>query len=279
MLLSPYISVNRSTMKIKYQYLVYILLSTIISCSKPEQKTKVSGPVAPEKTKDSATVKRPEGKEVSWKGFLNGKVPVFIHYQLDGNVIVGEITYLNTKNRLPITLLGSIEDDNSYRILEFEKSGNITGIITGSPADGLFKGSWFSPKTRKELTLNLVKKDTAIVSMETEAKLDDVFGHYHYQYSEAGYQGDLEIKKLPASKAVFGITSVTGDPARNLAQIDDDTISLKTTDFTYKLADTDDCEFKVKFYKGFALVQYTNGTCSGQFGFNATIEGIYLKTK
>ncbi|WP_160138765.1 hypothetical protein [Chryseobacterium sp. c4a] len=226
-----------------------------------------------------ASVKNQNGKEISWKGFVNGKTPVFIHYQIDGDIIVGEITYLNTKNKLPITLIGTLEADHSYRILEFEKSGNITGVITGKPTEGNFKGSWFSPKTRKELVLDLVKKDTALVSKEIETKREDLFGRYHYQYSEAGYQGDLEIKKLPDSKAVFGITSVTGDPGRNIAQIDDDTISLTTTNFTYKLPDTDDCEFKVKFYKGFAVVQYTQGVCSGQFGMNATIEGIYLKTK
>lgn len=259
----------------KYKYLVYIPLLAIISCNKPDQRNSV----IPKRSVTLASVKKQVGKEISWKGFLNGKTPVFIHYQIDGDVIVGEITYLNTKSKLPITLLGTIDTDHNYRILEFEKSGNITGVITGKPTDGAFKGSWFSPKTRKELTLNLVRKDTAIVSKKIETKVNDLFGRYHYQYSEAGYQGDLEIKKLPNSKAVFGITSVTGEPARNLAQIDDDTIDLKTTGFTYKLTDTEECEFKVKFYKGFAVVQYTQGVCSGQFGMNATVEGIYLKTK
>ncbi|WP_347217195.1 hypothetical protein, partial [Chryseobacterium sp.] len=250
----------------KYKYLVYIPLLTIISCSKPEQKDKVSTSAIPKESVTLASVKPQVSKEISWKGFLNGKTPVFMHYQIDGNIVVGEITYLNTKNKLPITLVGTIDNEDNYRILEFEKSGNITGVITGKPTAGDFKGSWFSPKTRKELALNLVKKDTALTSKKIETKIEDLFGRYHYQYSEAGYQGDLEIKKLPGSKAVFGITSVTGEPARNLAQIDDDTISLTTTDFTYKLADTEDCGFKVKFYKGFAVVQYSQGICSGQFG-------------
>lgn len=263
----------------KYKYLIYIPLLTIISCNKSEKKVEASNSVLQNRSATLASVKNQVGEEISWKGFLNGKTPVFIHYQIDGNIIVGKITYLNTKNKLPITLLGTIEDDNSYRILEFEKSGNITGVITGNSKEGTFNGSWFSPKTRKELVINLVKKDTTLVSKEIETNVEDLFGRYHYQYSEAGYQGDLEIKKLPDSKAVFGITSVTGDPGRNLAQIDDDTIDLKTTSFTYKLADTDDCKFKVKFYRGFAVVQYTQGVCSGQFGMNATVEGIYMKTK
>ncbi|MGE8553149.1 MAG: hypothetical protein ACN6OB_04305 [Chryseobacterium jejuense] len=261
------------------KYLVYIPLLAIISCNKSDPKVEASSSITPESSVALASVNNQVGKEIYWKGFVNGKTPVFIHYQIDDNVIVGEITYLNTKNKLPITLLGTVEDDNNYRILEFEKSGNITGVITGKPSEGAFTGSWFSPKTRKELALNLVKKDTALASKEIETNVEDLFGRYRYQYSEAGYQGDLEIKRLPGSKAVFGITSVTGEPARNLAQVDDDTIDLKTTHFTYKLDDTDECEFKVKFYKGFAVVQYTKGVCSGQFGMNATIEGIYLKIK
>ncbi len=168
----------------KYKYLLYVSLLTIISCNQPDQRNSVT----PKRSVTLASVNNQVGKEISWKGFLNGKTPVFIHYQLDGNIIVGEITYLNTKNKLPITLLGTIDSDNNYRILEFEKSGNITGVITGKPAEDVFKGSWFSPKTRKELALNLVKKDTALVSKKIETKLEDLYGHYHYQYSEEGYQ-------------------------------------------------------------------------------------------
>lgn len=201
----------------------------------------------------------------------------FIHYQLDSNLIMGEITYLNTKDKLPIKLFGTIEEDKNYRLLEFDKTGNITGIITGLPSGKIFNGSWFSPKTRKELSLNLTSKDTVINSPTLATELQNIFGHYHYQYSEAGYQGDFEISKLPDNKAVFGITSVTGEPARNVAQIDDDTIKLNNTFFTYKVPDTDSCEFEVKFYKGLALIRYTKGYCDSQFGMNATIDGIFLK--
>lgn len=142
----------------KYKYLVYIPLLTVISCNKSEQKAKNSDSVTPEPSVALSSVQKGGEKEISWKGLLNGKTPVFMHYQLDGNLIAGEITYLNTKNKLPITILGTIEDDHSYRILEFEKSGNITGIITGKPTDGTFTGSWFSPKTKKNLYLTLSRR-------------------------------------------------------------------------------------------------------------------------
>jgi len=147
----------------------------------------------------------------------------------------------------------------------------------GTITNDTFNGNWFSPKTRKELTLNLIKKDTAIEAVTADTRPEDIFGHYHYQYSEAGYQGDFEIKQLPGSKAIFGISSVTGEPARNIAQIDDDTISLHSTGFTYTLPGTDNCAFEVKFYKAFVYIKYTKGFCEGQFGHNATIDGIFLK--
>ena len=253
----------------------YILLLATISCNNQQQKVNGSDTPISAKTTTLTDIKN----EFCWTGTLNGKTPIFIHYQLDSNLIIGEITYLNTKDKIPIRLLGTIEDDKSYRLLEFEKSGNITGIITGSPTDKIFNGSWFSPKTRKELVVSLVKKYTAIMSTKTDTQLQDIFGDYHYQYSEAGYQGDLEITKLSDSKVAFGITSVTGEPGRNVAQIDDDTIKLNSTHFIYKVPNTDSCEFEVKFYKGFAFIRYTKGYCDGQFGMNATIDGIFLKTE
>lgn len=259
--------------------LIFILFLTIISCNSQQQKVGDTGTLTSDSVHAFTTTNIQDTKEACWTGTLNGKTPVFIHYKLDSNLIIGEIIYLNTKNKQPIILLGTIEDDKSYRLLEFEKSGNITGVIIGSPTDNTFKGSWFSPKTGKELIVNLTKMDTVIKAVVTETNLQDVFGHYHYQYSEAGYQGDFEITKLTNSKAIFGLTSVTREPARNLAHVDDDTIDLNTTRFTYKIPDTDSCEFEVKFYKQFAYIKYTKGFCDGQFGMNATIDGIFLKTE
>ena len=252
----------------------YILLLTIFSCNNPTKQVSTSTD-----TSSSATNIRPQTEsETCWMGTLNNKTPVFLHYKMDDSLIIGEITYLNTKDKFPILIVGTIEEDKNYRLLEFEKSGNITGVITGLPTGKAFNGSWFSPKTRKELVLNLIKKDTIVNSRSIQTNLEEIFGHYHYQYTEEGYQGDLEITKLTNSKIIFGITAVTEEPARNVAQVDDDTIELNTTHFIYKIPESDNCEFEVRFYKGFAYIKYTKGYCNGQFGMNATIDGIFLKT-
>jgi len=219
-------------------------------------------------------------KEICWKGTLNGKTPVFIHYQLDSNLIVGEITYLTTEDKLPIRLLGTIEDDKSYRLLEFDKSGNITGIIEGTPKENEFNGSWFSPRTKKELEMKLLPKDTLISRPSIKPDPNSIFGEYHYQYGENGYNGDIEFNKVSDGKAAFNILSLTNvERGPNIAEVEKDTIAFSGNKFIYKIPDSDVCEFKVTFYNGFAYIYYTKGYCESQFGLNATIDGIYLKTK
>jgi hypothetical protein len=223
---------------------------------------------------------KPDGlTELCWSGKINKKIPVFLHYSVNDNLIVGEITYLNSISKKPIKILGTVENDKSYRVLEFESGGNITGVIYGKPGQQTFDGSWFSPKTRKEVSLHLEKKDTSIVTQTIEPNLDEISGKYHYQYAKEGSSGDFSISKIKNNKAGFSIVSVTDGPALNTAEVSDDTIQLKGNSFIYKIPDADDCDFEVKFYKDFLTVKYIKGPCVGQFGMNATVEGIFLKVR
>jgi hypothetical protein len=262
------------------KYWTYVLLLTVISCNNQHQKVDKSDTLVsstPSALTDSQTK---SDNEICWTGTLNGKTPIFIHYQLDSNLIIGEITYLNTKDKLPITLLGTIEDDKSYRLLEFDKTGNITGVIEGKPTEKIFNGLWVSPKTKKELAMTLSSKDTLISSVNIKPTESDIFGNYHYQYGENGYNGDFDINKIGNNKINFHILSLTNvERGPNIAEVEKDTIAMTGHSFIYKIPDSDSCEFKVTFYKDFAYINYTKGYCESQFGLNATIDGIYLKTK
>lgn len=259
--------------------LVYILEIFLVSCTNEQTKNNPSQNDTAKNNPEFVVTDAADKYDICWSGTVNAKTPVFIHYQVSDQLIVGEITYLNTKEKKPIKIIGTIEEDKSYRILEFEPDGNISGIITGTPVERAFNGQWFSPKTRKELDLQLFRVDSLIQSRSIEADLKDVYGDYRYQYSEAGYQGAFNIDRVSDDRASFSISSVTGEPARNIADIGTDTIRLGATNFIYKVPETDSCEFKVSFFKGFAYVNYTIGNCDGQFGHNATIEGIFLKMK
>lgn len=228
----------------------------------------------------ASEAKRPSVRsEFYWSGFINHKIPVFIHYSIEDDLITGQLFYLNTKSRQPITLIGTIEEDSSYRILEFGKDGNISGIISGKPKDEIFHGEWFSPETRKEFPLHLGSKDTTFTPLSLEAPNGDIDGIYHYQYSEEGSQGDMQVKRLGENTIAFSIFSVTDAPARNLAEVPEDTVQLTGNSFIYTIPGSDGCQFKVRFYKDFSRVTYTRGYCEGQFGMNATVDGIYLKVK
>ena len=260
----------------KYGKLMLCLL--IMSCNSRKEKASAKDLPPDGKDANSATVEKNSSSDICWTGTINARTPVFLHYKQHGEILTGEIIYLDTKDKKPISLIGTMDTDSTFRLLEFERSGNITGIISGRPAGNIFMGRWFSPKRRRELSLSLTKKDSLVVSDNADAQTQDIFGSYHYQFSENGYIGYMEIKKLPGSRAAFGITSLTG-PAGNVAQVEDDTIILKDTRFVYAIPNTDDCEFEVRFFKGFVYIKYTKGACEDQFGMNATIEGIYLKTE
>lgn len=215
--------------------------------------------------------------EINWTGTLNNKTAINLKYSISGEIIIGEITYLNTKNKTPIKVIGTIEEDKSYRILEFESNGNITGIITGKPNEKEFNGNWFSPKSRKSLTLNLTNPTKKQITISQNVIISNA--NYHYGYSEKGPQGDFEIKKLKNNKYVFSIMSVTGAPSLNIADIDETEISITGNSFKYVLPEEKENEFQVTFYSDFVVIKYTKGDFEGQFGHNATIEGIYLKMK
>jgi len=258
----------------------YVLALTLISCNSQQQKIRSSDNTPSTPSTATPGSKPQSDKEICWTGALNDKTPIFIHYKLDSNVIVGEITYLNTKDRSPIRLLGTIEDSKNYRLLEFDQTGNITGVIVGKPMEKAFNGIWVSPKKKKELSMSLSAKDTSVSTADIRPNKNQIFGRYHYQYGENGFSGDFDINNIVGNKIDFHILSLTNvERGPNIAEVETDTIPMTGDSFVYKIPDTDSCEFKVKFYKDFAYISYTKGYCAGQFGLNATIDGLYLKVK
>lgn len=216
-------------------------------------------------------------QQIYWEGQINNKLPIIINYSLQENLVIGEITYLNTKNKMPIKLIGTIEDDKSFRLLEFDKSGNISGIISGKTKDNEFNGTWFSPKSRKEYSFNLKKLKKQIKAVSNTINEKDIYGDYQYSYGKFAYSGELNIEKIDKNNIAFEILSVGNGEAPSIAQIERDTIKLENNSFVYKLSESDDCEFKITFYKSFVYVKYLKGNCDGQFGMNASIEGIFIK--
>lgn len=263
---------------------IFIFTLLFFACNSPEKKSDVHVESEPDSSRPISDSEAPQKTEtaehnLTWVGTINEKIPVFLHFQTDGVVAVGEIVYLNTKNKTPIRLIGKIEESKNYFFREYEDTGNITGIISGTLEEDKFSGSWYAPGKNIDWKIELTPKDTLIPSTEIQADMDDVFGNYHYQYGEQGYQGDVTMKREADGTQSFSLFSMTQAPGRNMAEIET-SLALTKPEFLYKISEEGDegeCECKVRFYKGFAFVTYTQTDCFGYFGHNATVEGIFLK--
>jgi hypothetical protein len=258
--------------------IIYIAIIIILSCNNEQNGKKTEIKFSDQLSSTISENKETEQFQICWKGKLNSKTNILLHYQRQDDLIVGQIIYLDTKEQKPICIIGTIEEDRSLRLLEFDKTGNITGIIIGSQKETEFNGSWFSPKTKKEIKMSLSIIDTTIKIENIETSLENIIGEYNYQYSEKGFQGNLTIEKVNDKNVSIRILSVTRDPSRNIADIEIDTVQAMT-DFIYKVPETDSCEFRVRFFRNFAYINYTRGYCSGIFGHNATVDGIFYKQK
>lgn len=216
-----------------------------------------------------------------WTGHINGSIPVFIWLVEKDSVFKGEVVYTRTKNKAPITLLGQrFPDEREIRICEYLPDGTITGIYTFDKIAPATTGTWFSPATRKELNLSLVSKDTALPALDTSFEPGEIAGDYSYAYSKNGAQGSINIQRIAKGKIAFDIGCVSDAPAHDLAEVDKDTVAFTNHSFVYKLPGSENCSFRVRFYKNFLTVQYVagHGDCGGSFGMGATVEGIFYKS-
>lgn len=254
------------------KYLIVLFLFILLGCTeRPVKKNSNST--------NSGNTLTPNAIDYSWSGTLKETIPVFLHYSIHKNVIAGNIVYTINAEKKSKRILGMIESDSSYRLTEFNEDGNIPVVISGIPGEQHFNCSWISVDTKEEFQLKLLKKDTVIETINFQADLNNIYGNYHYSYNEEGYQGNVSISKPANNKIAFDIFSVTGAPGRNMAEVPLDSIQLNGNSFVYKIPESDSCEFKVNFFKDFLMIEYTRGFCEGQFGWNATIEGIFFKTK
>lgn len=269
------------------QLTIVILTLSFLGCSYENKKStstttsnSKSETISEEETQHGEELTGSETSISSWKGKLDGKTNIQISIQDLGNVWYGEIIYLDTKSKRPIELIGEVMEDNYFRLLEFNKEGYVSGILTGQlEGDKIINGSWFSPKSRKELKMELEPTKLLVNLNPIEADRKKIFGDYHYQFGPDGHTGTLSIKSLGGNRATFELNAVTGAPAYNIADISKDTITLKENSFVYPLKYTEGCEIEVHFYNNFAQVVFPNGYCDGGFGHNASPEGFYYKVK
>ncbi|UOK42231.1 MULTISPECIES: hypothetical protein [Flavobacterium] len=223
--------------------------------------------------------------DMCWNGTINNKIPVFIHYSLENDLVIGEITYTKTKEKKPIKLIGEYFTDNdsqdpeSLRLVEYDKNGNVTGIIVVTPNKKELNGKWFSPNTNQEYSLKATKNDTLQIYSNHKANPNDIYGEYSYSYGKFAYKGDLAIKK-DVNNISFNILALGKGDGPNISQIEDATINKITNNsFIYKIPDTENCSIKVTFYKDFVSVKRLERDCEEVFAMGTYVDEVYIKTK
>jgi len=218
-----------------------------------------------------------------WQGKLGENIPVFLHFQKHKNLIVGEITYLNTKAKKPIPLIGRKYSKSGLLYLnEFTEGGIITGVWMLTPQGDSLTGHWYAPYSDEQYRVAVVKQDTLMSSLSISTHSQHISGEYEYHYGEKGPQGTWRIKRLDEHHITIKASAVTSAPARNLAYVSTDTVRIDNHQFVYKVGMDSDCKIVMQgtFYKVFLKVNYINDEpCRYYFGHNATLEGIFYKTE
>jgi len=213
----------------------------------------------------------------SFKGFINNKIEVEGWIHTYENAIFGELKY--TQGSSPIRLAGTIENYRFFRMMEFEQSGNVTGILTGDIHEDGLSGSWFSPLTRKSFDFDfkpLNEKPKLNVPI-----IDGIEGEYKYQFSNDGSTGNMEVSRNRDATYKLSFNNHTGAPSYNQANLDIANSKIdKTGNLQYSNVGGDynlDCKLSIQFYEGFAIVTYENDQPKCGFGHNAKVSGVYLK--
>jgi len=225
---------------------------------------------------ERSTAGNPNGV-YTFSGKLNDKIPVFIWFALKDNVLKGQVTYLKTAKRVPITIIGTIDHTQGLSITEFSKTGNISGFYSGKFSTQSFSGTWYAPGSEKELKFNLTKKDTVIACSNIDLKPINVTGAYRYNFAKFGAAGGIDIQQTKPGHYTFRINCVTASPANNIADTQGENVKMLNNTITYKQPDGD-CIFTIKAYDGFIVIDYVGEHHDCLFGLNAGITGVFLKT-
>ncbi|KIO76650.1 hypothetical protein TH53_14020 [Pedobacter lusitanus] len=221
-----------------------------------------------------------ENDQFSYTGFINQKIPVTLDLTILGDyTVTGKISYLNTKPALPISIIGTYNQSESvFTLAEYEKSGNISGLIRATLKNLLIEGEWGSTKSDASYPLSLTFKAHHSIKPQVPAS-QHIEGEYAYHYGETGYDGVIKITREKNGTYAYAIGTVTGDKTRDLANASGSGLALQNNQLMIEVNPS--CRFSVTFYDGFLKIASLNKDADscGFTGANATLRGVYLKIR
>ena len=206
---------------------------------------------------------------------IGSSVKATIWFEERDSIVSGAITY--AKGRLPILIRGVHERDGNYRILEFQKDGMVSGILTGTIKGTSFNGEWFSPESRKNLLLKCQLRASSIQKAPAVLSTKDASGTFKYAYGKQGHRGFLKVVYTGEDYVTVSFDNTTAAPAYNQAIVDPVTLPIRNNVVFYQMQEG--CAFRIRLFQDFAIVDYPTEEYECSFGMNASVDGIYCKAK
>lgn len=258
------------------QVIHIILACTLLQgCTATEsENTSVATDTVQEKTYIVQLDKDTSEKIFAWQGNLDGKYPVLMWYKEYNDVLRGSLFYTEHKNVEPIQIIGTITNDN-YRIVEIQSNVDITGLWLLSPNFHGAEGEWYSPDGKRKYNASLMRTDTAVTIPAIKAT-GNLSGTYTYQWGEDGGMGNMKVSHN-RNKVTISFNNITAAPARNMAILDDVTLPLSGNETIYQSEEYGPCSFSIRFFNGFAVVDYIDDKEDCGFGHNSRVDGVYIR--
>lgn len=136
---------------------------------------------------------------VMLRGTLDGKIPIELWWQLQGEAYVGEVRYTQSGSGQPIRLIGTVYEDGGVELHEMSDDGEMTGdwFVEGLPNErGGQEGTWVSGKRRLSIDTRPTVFKVAPQKLERVAT-NQREGHYLVRNAEEQRVGELILKILP----------------------------------------------------------------------------------
>lgn len=262
-----------------HRYSVFILLFCLLmACDNVKETEQQYEKDAEEffNTVDSAADRNPYAGINAWQGNLDGKYPVLMWYKNIDGVLQGSLFYTDQESAPAIRIVGRETEDGFHELIEHMPDGKITGHWKLRPTRNSVEGDWSSPSNGKTYSASLMDIDTA-VEVNDISKGTDLSGNYVYYFDDAnGPAGHLSVKQI-GKKVIVGFDNVSGGPAHDLATISNDTLTLSGNTAKHISSEYGECQFSIRFFDGFAVVDYIDDNADCGFGHNAFVNGVYLK--
>ena len=270
-------------------YLFILASSLLFSCqNSTDSGAKVIDETTAEEVKAEPVIVEPivssdddEYTYYEFKGSLEGDIPLEIHLNVFGKLIQGELFY--KKVGTPIRVMGEVGENNYWHISEYAADGNITGILSGN-----FKEqkdlTWVSPMNGKDRKMKLtIGEESKKTAANRIFKTDKIIGQYTYRYGKEGPIGNLVVKEAKGDSVYLDLICLTGAPGRNMATLEEATLAVKDDKISVSFGGPGEeyrnCAFDIKFYKDFVWIHYVDDRMECEFGYNASVVGIFNRVE